>query len=113
MVGIRHIFGMSWEKAVMATAMDSEADIYPEQRVIIRQTNIGKLALGEICIVYGEGEDYPTTVIARFPHDALLFAAWVHIKEQEKRLLAAGIHAHVQRLDGLLQCVYDRVPPQS
>lgn len=108
MVGIRHLFKLSWEKAVMATAMDSEADIYPDQRVIIRQTNIGKLALGEICIVYGEESEYPTAVIARFPHDVMLFPAWLHIKEQEKRLLAAGIHAHVQRSDGLLQCVYDR-----
>ena len=104
-MGIRAIFKLTWEDAVLRFATLAGVEVYPEQRAIVRCISVGGYLLAELCIIFGE-YDTPQLVSARFCGHGLAVAAYLHVKEQEHRLLGEGIISKVIPNGGTLQCNY-------
>lgn len=104
-MGIRDAFKLTWEQAVLRMALLDGIEILPEQRTIIRATDVAGYPLAEFCMLFGE-YDTPQLISTRFSPDAMLVPAWLHVWEQRKRLKAEGIISRVIPQKGLLQCTY-------
>lgn len=109
---IPELFNQSWEDLVTSTAMCDNVEIFPEQRIIINMCDVHGYTLGDLCVVYGDNE-YPQFISSRFPPDAILLPAYLHIRMQMLKFKKLGITTTFIRESGLIQCIYKKPSPAS
>lgn len=107
-MGIRKLFASTWVEICQGAQTQDDACILPEQMTVIFTRNVGKYVLGQLIVMCDE-TGRVSLISARFCQPWLALSAYLHCKEQSKRLASEGIEWHLNQTKGVVTCTYSRI----